>query len=256
MGALLLPVGVKEVLDARRRSFLWNGSDKASGAQCLVAWERVCATKEDGGLGIKRLDTPNACLLLKLIHRLHHPAESSWASWALQNIRLSHLKGEVDGPHWEALRDLLPAYRNISRVEVGNGATTSFWQDHWITDSPLSAMFPALFSHFTGRQDSVQEVVTAGLTNLLQARLTPRAADEFQELSAILHSTALTDSPDESVCGMEGSDHKLATGLIYRALVQGDQKSPFFSFVWNNFAPPRVSHGCWCKTGYSASPTS
>lgn len=114
MGALLLPVGVKEALDARRRSFLWNGSDKAS-AQCLVAWEKVCPAKEDGGLGIKTLDTQNACLLLKLIHRLHHPAESSWATWALQHIRLSNLQGDVDGPHWEALRDLLPAYRSILR---------------------------------------------------------------------------------------------------------------------------------------------
>ena len=57
MGALLLPVGVKEALDARRRSFLWNGSDKAS-AQCLVAWEKVCAAKEDGGLGYRFPNRP------------------------------------------------------------------------------------------------------------------------------------------------------------------------------------------------------
>lgn len=73
MGALLLPPGVRDKLDAKRRAFLWNGSDKTTGAKCLVAWEDVCKEKEDGGLGIKRLDTQNSCLLLKLLHRLKPP---------------------------------------------------------------------------------------------------------------------------------------------------------------------------------------
>lgn len=78
MGALALQVRVKEALDAKRRA------DKTSGAKCLVTWEKVCSMKEDGGLGIKRLDTQNACLLLKLIHCLYHPGDSSWATWARQ----------------------------------------------------------------------------------------------------------------------------------------------------------------------------
>lgn len=57
MGAMLLPPGVRAALDARRRAFLWAATEKVNGAQCLVAWEKVCQAKEDGGLGIKRLDT-------------------------------------------------------------------------------------------------------------------------------------------------------------------------------------------------------
>ena len=37
MGSLFLPIGVKEALDAKRRAFLWNGSDKMTGVKCLVA---------------------------------------------------------------------------------------------------------------------------------------------------------------------------------------------------------------------------
>lgn len=77
VGALMLPPGIKEALDARRRVFLWTAADKVSGAQCLVAWEKVCQPKEEGGLGVKRLDTQNACLLLKLIHRLHYSEGSA-----------------------------------------------------------------------------------------------------------------------------------------------------------------------------------
>jgi hypothetical protein len=49
MGALMLPPGVKDALDARRRAFLWVATDKINGAQCLVAWEQACKPKEDGG---------------------------------------------------------------------------------------------------------------------------------------------------------------------------------------------------------------
>lgn len=45
------------------------------GAQCLIAWERVCVPKEQGGLGVKDLRTFNQCLVLKLLHRLHHPGD-------------------------------------------------------------------------------------------------------------------------------------------------------------------------------------
>lgn len=93
MGALVLPTRIKEALDAKRTAFLWNGSDKTTGAKCLVAWESVYKAKEDGGLGIKQLDTQNACLLLKLIHKLHNLRDSSWAAWVRTQIDLSNLSG-------------------------------------------------------------------------------------------------------------------------------------------------------------------
>lgn len=80
MAALALPAGTVAAIDQRRRVFLWSGCDSTNGAKCLVAWERACLSKEDGGLGICQLHAQNACLLLKLLHRLHHPAGSSWAT--------------------------------------------------------------------------------------------------------------------------------------------------------------------------------
>jgi hypothetical protein len=79
MGAMLLPPSVLVAIDVRRKAFLWTGLDNALGDKCLVAWETTCQAKEDGGLKIKRLDTQNACLLLKILHRLHHPQGLAWA---------------------------------------------------------------------------------------------------------------------------------------------------------------------------------
>lgn len=95
MGVVLPSPGVVKAIDARRRVFLWTGTDTVSCARCLIAWDDVCKDKEDGGLGIRRLDTQNVCLLLKLLHRLHHPSESSWALWVSQNADLFDLSGRL-----------------------------------------------------------------------------------------------------------------------------------------------------------------
>jgi hypothetical protein len=62
------------------------------------AWENVCPAKEDGGLGIRRLDTQNAYLLLKLVHRLHLQG-SAWAQWVRPNQPL----GSQRRTSWDAL---------------------------------------------------------------------------------------------------------------------------------------------------------
>jgi hypothetical protein len=79
MCALQLPPGVIALMGKRRRSFLWCGNDAPSGAQSLVAWEKVCRSRENGGLGVKDLSLMNVCLPLKLLHRLFVADDSAWA---------------------------------------------------------------------------------------------------------------------------------------------------------------------------------
>jgi hypothetical protein len=42
MSALQLPQGIVDSIDAHRCAFLWSGTDRTSGALCLVAWESCC----------------------------------------------------------------------------------------------------------------------------------------------------------------------------------------------------------------------
>jgi hypothetical protein len=58
MSSMSLPRSVRELLDARRRAFLWTGKEKCHSSQCLVAWEHLCQSKGKGGLAIRSLELP------------------------------------------------------------------------------------------------------------------------------------------------------------------------------------------------------
>lgn len=70
MCATKIPIKVIETIDARRRSFLWSGSDHTSGMKCLVSWDKVCRGRQHGGLGVNHMQTHNTCLMLKLVHKM------------------------------------------------------------------------------------------------------------------------------------------------------------------------------------------
>lgn len=195
MAAVALPPGVLDQLESKRRAFLWSGKSKTKGACCLVAWDVAQKPRTEGGLGAKNLATVNSCLLLKLLHRLHHPGDSSWAAWARQRVDLASMTG-LDGTHWDSISSILPAYRCITNVSIGDGRSTSFWEDKWITDVPLSAKFPTLHSHSTKNSVTVCAVIQQGLRSFLVPRLTSAAATECRQLEDMISSVSLTADED------------------------------------------------------------
>lgn len=72
---VFLPVGVVDHITAICRRFLWGGK------ACPVAWEKVCRTIEEGGLGLKDLQTWNKALLAKQIWNFHTKKDTLWVRW-------------------------------------------------------------------------------------------------------------------------------------------------------------------------------
>jgi hypothetical protein len=57
--------------------FLWGGG-MDSNKMCWVSWDRICQSKENGGLGIKNLETFNSSLLCKWKWRCLEDREAPW----------------------------------------------------------------------------------------------------------------------------------------------------------------------------------
>lgn len=79
MQAIHVPKGVIKHIDKARRSFLWKGNENCKGINCLVGWEKVCALKSNGGMGILDLDTQNQALLIKWMWKLDTEISGMWA---------------------------------------------------------------------------------------------------------------------------------------------------------------------------------
>ncbi|KAH6763473.1 hypothetical protein C2S52_020906 [Perilla frutescens var. hirtella] len=59
------PVSLVQKLDTAMRNFLWKG-DVHIRSYTSVSWARMCALKEEGGLGISSFKDLNRGLLMKL----------------------------------------------------------------------------------------------------------------------------------------------------------------------------------------------
>ena len=222
---------------------LWTGEEKCHGSRCLLAWERVCQTKEDGGLGLKNLEDMNHSLLLKIAHRLHDHSSLPWKDWFLsQNSHV--LSGPQDTYLCSLLSSELSRYRSITTVTVGNGELTSFWHDRWLLNSPLAATFPVLFSHCTHPEISVHHALRTPLSTQLHVRLTRSAAAEQQVLSDCLAHVHLTDELDTHLLASLRPE-PFTSGGAYKLLSPEGPHHLDAMAIWHVRLPTKLKFFAW-----------
>nr|GEV59417.1 reverse transcriptase domain, reverse transcriptase zinc-binding domain protein [Tanacetum cinerariifolium] len=76
----ILPTRVLLNIEQLLRQFLWfHGSSRKGKSK--VAWESVCLPKDEGDLGIRRLECFNAALMASHIWKIINLKESLWVKW-------------------------------------------------------------------------------------------------------------------------------------------------------------------------------
>jgi hypothetical protein len=253
MAAMLLPPAVVKALDALRRAFLWGAGDHVSGAKCLVAWDKVCRAKGEGGLGVRALGVQNACLLVKVLHRLHDRPTSPWASWRWNMIGdgsiTDNVRSEPAGEHWASLRALVPLYRSITRVSVRDGRRTSFWHDCWLASGALCLSHRFLYSHTTCQEATVAAVLLHVIDTILVPRLTAAGERELASLETTLAAVTRSAQHDQRrLTFCVAPKAKLSTGALYKLCRFGGVDSPHADFIWGSCAPSRVMFFAWLLT--------
>nr|GEY42926.1 hypothetical protein [Tanacetum cinerariifolium] len=76
----VLPSRVLLDIEKIMRGFLWS-QDNMSRGKVKVAWDVVCLSKQEGGLGIRRLDHFNKALMVSHVWKLLSLKESLWVKW-------------------------------------------------------------------------------------------------------------------------------------------------------------------------------
>jgi hypothetical protein len=145
-------------IDRARKHGLWRGSDVAGKGKPLLAWEKVTAPKDKGGLGLKNLRIMNEALLIKHFHKFYNKEDIPWVQliWNTHytNGQVPHASLEK-GSFW--FRDIMKFcdhFRGIASANVGRGDTTLLWQDVW-NGHHLKSELPRIYSYARNRKISV-----------------------------------------------------------------------------------------------------
>ncbi|GJS06333.1 RNA-directed DNA polymerase, eukaryota [Tanacetum coccineum] len=153
MSIYKVPKGVMNEMEAIRSKF-FNGADTLERKITWVSWDKVLASKKNGGLGVSSFHALNRALLLKWISRfisqdgslwyrviqalysysfeLHSVSHSSLWCFILREMNLLKSKGFDFVTH--------------CKKRVGHGHCTRFWYDNWFSDQPFRVTFPRLFA--------------------------------------------------------------------------------------------------------------
>lgn len=137
----ILPKACTKKMESLCARFLWAGMiDRKVVAR--VAWADICYPKQEGGLGLRRLDLWNSTLCIKLIWLLFSGSGSLWVAWHhyhhIRDMSFWAIKASAsDSWNWKSILLL----RNIAHPYVecvlGNGSSASFWFDNWTPMGPL-----------------------------------------------------------------------------------------------------------------------
>ena len=102
-----------------------------------ISWSDVCSPKDEGGLGLRSLREVNKVSCLKLIWRILSTQSALWVQWIHRYlIRKGSFWSVKDSSSlgswmWKKLLKLRPLASQLIRVDIQNGASTSFWYDQW-----------------------------------------------------------------------------------------------------------------------------
>ncbi|XP_074265867.1 uncharacterized protein LOC141588319 [Silene latifolia] len=123
----LIPKGVISRIEMICRNFLWTG-DAEYHRVPLVAWQKVCCSKKEGGLGVKDARVWNIATVGKLVNWIYTKADRLWVLW----VDHVYMKG-TDWNSYQPPPDSNWNWRNICKVRTM--LATGFQGNQWLASS-------------------------------------------------------------------------------------------------------------------------
>ncbi|RVW99510.1 putative ribonuclease H protein [Vitis vinifera] len=258
MSVFRMPKSVARRIEKLQRDFLWGGANGDNKVH-LVRWEVVCADKEKGGLGLRKLTLLNKALLGKWIWRFARAKEELWkkvleAKYGKEELgwRTRKANGAFGVGVWkEILKESTWCWENMG-FKVGKGNRIRFWTDLWCGNNVLSQGFLNLFSMAVHRDVTVKECwdqnVGQGGWNLRLLRdlndwelgLVGNLLVELRDYSVNLE--------DDSVFWKKGEDGLFKVKKAYNVLVNSQGVDFPHSNVWVDKVPTKIAFFAWEAT--------
>ncbi|GJX38683.1 hypothetical protein Tco_0251986 [Tanacetum coccineum] len=213
MSIYKVPRGVLKVMEAIRSKF-FNGADQSDRKITWVAWDKVLASKKNGGLGVSSFHALNRALLLKWVWRFISQDGSLWfrVIQALHGPSLDSHSVNLTSNWCTILREvnLLQDkgfdFFSHCKKRVGDGHCTQFWGENWICEEPLRQRFPRLFALELDKVVSVAAKLGSFSVDDSFRRFVRDEAErqQWDDLCALLEPVSLSPAKDRWICDLTG----------------------------------------------------
>ncbi|KAM1060262.1 hypothetical protein TB1_024191 [Malus domestica] len=258
MSLFKAPRGVIGRLEKLMKGFLWEGVEEGKKFH-LVKWEKVCKSKEEGGLGLGNLRNRNAALLAKWLWRFPRESNSLWHRVIKSKYNLVANGWDANCPSrgssrcpWTDISAGYPPFLHSCKFVVGNGERLRFWEDGWLEGGPLKEQFPRIFSLSRTKNQSISNLIASSLQPVswnLEFRRNLRES-EIEEVAGLLQkveSVRLCHSrEDRRRWNLEGSGQ--FTCKSYNSFLCNNDvmhQFPPFAQIWKAKVPPKVKILVW-----------
>lgn len=230
MSVLPLPVWAIEVINRRRRGFIWKGEKEVNGGHCLLPWARVCMPMEHGGLDVLNLRHFGTAL------RCRWP----WARWADEPRPWSLLLENTE-------RDVANIYRAAYYILLRDGTMAKFWTDNWLPNgSSIASLAPALFSFVKDSGKSVAaSLVNRAWIRDISGGVSVQAMAQYLRVWDITETLVLEVGRRDTAHWKLTSDGQFSVSSAYHLFFMATIRFACAKPIWKSKAPPRCKFFMW-----------
>ncbi|GJR51970.1 RNA-directed DNA polymerase, eukaryota [Tanacetum coccineum] len=204
MSIYKVPKGVLKIMEAIRNRF-FNGADISDRKITWAAWDKILASKKNGGLGVSSFFALNRALLLKWVWRFISQDGSLWfrVIRALYGDSINSHSIHVTSNWSSILRELQVLkdkgfdFWSHCKRRIGNGSDTRFWFDCWIGETSFHTLFPRLVALEEEKNISVALKLNSSLDQSFRRCVRDGIeSQQMTELKSMLNMVSLSNSRD------------------------------------------------------------
>ncbi|GKU85336.1 hypothetical protein SLEP1_g16 [Rubroshorea leprosula] len=259
------PKKVTNLITSIQRNFLWGGGGEDKRKIAWVSWEKICREREEGGLGVRKVELFNRVLLGKWRWRLLKEEDSLWRKVLAEKYNINRKNEWEGGPWrgsssrwWSDLWKLDKDYNsegwfrmNVFKV-VGEGSETLFWHNIWVGNGPLKEKYDRLY-RLSKDKDALISDIGDWSEREWQWRWRwrrPLFAWEhnlLQELQLELQGVQIKQGQQDNWIWKNGQKEGYSVRSAYKMLSSKprEAEAAVYTTIWNKHVPFKVTAFVW-----------